>query len=134
MSVAQGRRTHVAQPNRALAAAVYEQIALDGMELGRRYDLRQLLHVRWLDVDDVEALIGDLQVPEIYSEIVGGEIRFLVRVHRNRVYVISVCVGKDSSGGRFDHELHWLDSGNAQGVDARWVHLSAVFGTSVVPD
>lgn len=30
------------------------------MELGGRDDLCELLHVDWLDVDDVEALIADI--------------------------------------------------------------------------
>lgn len=69
--VAQGRRPHVAQPNGALAARVHEQVALGRMELGGRDHLRQLLHVRRLDVHDVEALVRDLQVPQVDAQVVG---------------------------------------------------------------
>lgn len=76
MLVAQGRRPHVAQPDRALAAAVHEQVALHRVELSCRYHLKnllptrykwawntylgELLHVRGFDVHNVEALVGDL--------------------------------------------------------------------------
>lgn len=63
--VAERRRSHVAQPDRAFTARVHEEIAVARMELCRCDDLRQLLHVRWLDVDDVERLVCDLQVPEV---------------------------------------------------------------------
>ena len=44
---------HVAEPDGALAAAVDELVAVDGVELGRRDDLCQLLHVGRLDVHNV---------------------------------------------------------------------------------
>lgn len=65
--VAEGRRAHVAQSDRAFTTRVHEQVAVARMELGRRDDLRQLLHVRWLDIDDIERLVGDLQVPQVDS-------------------------------------------------------------------
>ena len=45
--------SHVTQADGALAAAVGEGLALLRVELSRRDDLRQLLHVGWLDVHDV---------------------------------------------------------------------------------
>lgn len=51
--VAQRGGPHVAQADGALAAAVDERVALVGVELGRRDHLRQLLHVRRLDVHNV---------------------------------------------------------------------------------
>lgn len=103
------------------------------MELRRRYHLRQLLHVCRFDIDNVKTLIGDLQVPEVDSEIVSGEISLLIRVHRNRVYVVGVSVGEDSSGGCFNHEFHWFDAGDTQRIDARWIQPGAILCTSIVP-
>ena len=40
------------------------------MELGGGDDLRQLLHVRRLDVHEVEALVRDLQVPQVDPQVV----------------------------------------------------------------
>lgn len=67
MLIAKRCRSHVAQSNRSFTTRIHEQVAVARMKLGGRDDLRQLLHVRWLDVDDVERLIGDLQVPQVDS-------------------------------------------------------------------
>lgn len=53
MFVAECLRPHVTQSDRSLAAAVDEQVAFRRMELGRRYDFCQLLHVGGFDVDNV---------------------------------------------------------------------------------
>lgn len=53
VSIAQCRLSHVRQLDRALRRRVHEQVARLRVELGGRDDLRELLHVRWLDVDDV---------------------------------------------------------------------------------
>ena len=53
MLVAQGLLPHVTEPQRPLAAAVHKQVAVERVELGRRDDLRQVLHVGRLDVHDV---------------------------------------------------------------------------------
>lgn len=53
MLVAEGRLSHVAELDGAFAAAVHEEVAVDGMEFGSGNDLGQLLHVHWLDIHDV---------------------------------------------------------------------------------
>ena len=53
MPVAKRRVSHVSKLDVALRAAVHEQVALCGVELGRGDDLRELLHIRGLDIDDV---------------------------------------------------------------------------------
>ena len=42
------------------------------MELSGRDDLGQLFHVSRLDVDDVEALVLNVQVPEVYTQIIAA--------------------------------------------------------------
>ena len=42
---------------------------------------RQQLNVRRLDVDDVEALILDVQVPQVYPKIIAGDERLAVAVY-----------------------------------------------------
>lgn len=59
--------------------------------------LRQLLHVRRLDVDDVEALIVAFQTPQIQAQIVGGEEGLSVAVDRDAVDMISVRVAVDAT-------------------------------------
>lgn len=51
--VTQGGRTHVTEAQGALAAAVDEEVAVVGVELGRRDHLREVLHVGRLDVHNV---------------------------------------------------------------------------------
>ena len=81
------------------------------MELGGGDDLGELLHVGRLDVDDVEALVGDLDVPQVDAQVVGRHERLLVAVQRDRVDVIGVRVGEYALGHRFDlHAVHVLDN------------------------
>lgn len=53
MSVAQCRVSHVSKLDVALRTAVHEEIAMRRVELRRGDDLRQLLHVDRLDINDV---------------------------------------------------------------------------------
>ena len=45
--------SHVVHANGALAAAVYKGITIDGMKLGSRDDLYEILHVCRLDIHNV---------------------------------------------------------------------------------
>ena len=53
LAIAQRRMTQVAEFDRALAAAVYEGIAVRRSEARRRDDLGEVFHVGRLEVDDV---------------------------------------------------------------------------------
>ena len=63
------------------------------MELGGCDDLGQLLHVRRLDVDDVEALVLDVEVPQVDAQIVAAYEGLAVAVHRDAVDVVCVRIG-----------------------------------------
>lgn len=63
---------------------------------------------------DTEALIRDLQVPQVDPEVVGRQIRLLVAVHRYGVDVVSVGVGEDAAGGGLHHQLHGSHRGHTQ--------------------
>lgn len=102
------------------------------MELGRRDDLRQFLHVGRLDVDDVEALVGDLQVPQIKPEVVRREVRLLVRVDRYRVDVVGVSIGKNPTGRGLHHQIHWLYRWHPQRADRQRITYAAVVLPRVV--
>ena len=90
------------------------------MELGRSDDFSQLLHVHGFDIDDVctrhkwrlqgykrapltEALVTDIEVPEIYSKIVGGDVSFLIRIDGDGVDVVCMSVGVDLAGNGSDN-------------------------------
>jgi hypothetical protein len=66
---------------------------MDGVELGGRDDFGELLHVDGLDVDNVEALVADVEVPQVDPEVVGGYVGLAVRVYGDRVDVVGMGVG-----------------------------------------
>ena len=47
------------------------------MELGSSDNLRQLLHVGWLDIHDIEGLVSDLHVPEVDAEVICRQVGLL---------------------------------------------------------
>src|ERR1700760_3401066 len=67
------------------------------MKFRRCDDLCQLLHVRGLDIDDVEALILDIEIPKIYPQVVGGDESLAIAVDGYAVDVISVSVRVDTA-------------------------------------
>jgi hypothetical protein len=62
------------------------------MELGSCDDLRKLLHVRWLDVDNVEALILDVEIPEVDPQIIATDECLSIAVNGYAVDMVGVCV------------------------------------------
>lgn len=67
MLIAKSGRSHVTESNRSFTTRIHEQVAVARMKLSRCDNFRQLFHVRWLDVNDIERLIGDFQVPQVDS-------------------------------------------------------------------
>lgn len=90
--VAERTLSHVGELDCALATGVHEPVAALGVKLGGGDDLRQLLHVGRLDVDNVEALILNVQVPEVDPQVIAGYERLPVRVDGYAVDMIGVCV------------------------------------------
>jgi hypothetical protein len=78
--VAQCRDPHVLELDEALAIAVGKKVALLRVELGRGDDLGELLHVGGLDVEDIEALVRHVQVPQVDAQVIGGDEGFPIRV------------------------------------------------------
>lgn len=93
MLVAESTLAHVGQLNRALGASIHEPVAALWVELRRSDNLRQLLHIRRLDIDNVEALILDVQVPEVYPQVIRRNEGLSVAVHRDAVDVVGVRIG-----------------------------------------
>lgn len=111
MPVTECRHPHVTQTDEALARAVHEIVAIRWMELRGSDDLRQLLHIGRLYVHNVEALIRYIQVPQVDAQVIRRQVRFRVRIDRDRIDVIRVRVGVDAARGCFDHEFHRLQHG-----------------------
>lgn len=80
MLIAQRAFSHVGELDSTLRAGVHEPVAALRVELGRSDDLCQLLHIGRFDINDVEALILDIQVPKIYSQVIAADECFSIAV------------------------------------------------------
>lgn len=93
MLVAQSTLSHVGQFDGAFRTCVHEPVATFWVEFGGSDHLGQLLHVRGFDVDNVEALILNVQVPQVYSQVIAAEECLSVAVDGYAIDVISMSVG-----------------------------------------
>ena len=55
--------------------------------------------------EDTEALVSDLQVPDIYSQIVSREVGGVIAVHRYRVDVVGMCIGEYPPGQSLHRDI-----------------------------
>lgn len=62
--------------------------------------------------EDTEATVGDLQVPQVHPEVVGGDERLKVRVDRDGVDVVGVGIAEHTSGCSLNHQVHRLQHGH----------------------
>jgi hypothetical protein len=49
-----------------------------------------------------ETSIADVQVPQIDSKVISGDVGFLIRVNRNGMYMIGMSIGVDFAGDSGD--------------------------------
>lgn len=63
------------------------------MELGRCDHLSELLHVVRLDVDNVETLVRDVEIPQVDAQIIRRDEGLAVAIDGDRVDVVRVRVG-----------------------------------------
>lgn len=101
MLVTQRPLTHIRELDSPLRAGIHEPVAARWMELGCRNHFGKLLHVRGFDVDNIEALVLDMHVPEVYAEIVAADKRFAIAIHRDAVDVVcmGIGIGPSRNGG-----------------------------------
>ena len=93
MLIAQRLRSHIRQLDGAFGTGVHKPVAADGMKLSSCYDLSQLLHIRGFDVNNIEAFILYVEIPEIYSQIITAYECFSVAVHRDAIDVVGMRIG-----------------------------------------
>lgn len=67
------------------------------MELGSRDDFSELFHVGRFDVDNIEALILDVEVPEVNAQVITADESLSIAIDGDAVYVVCVSVGVCSS-------------------------------------
>ena len=130
MLITQRALPHVRQLDGAFRAGVHEPVAADWVELCRGYDFSQLLHVRGFDIHDVEALILNVEVPQIDSEVIAADESLAVTVHGDAVDVVCVRVRIGlSRHGRHDRVMmsqsRELEIGSGSEMHVRISHRSA---------
>ena len=90
--VAKCTLTHIGKFDGSLRAGVHEPVARLWMEFSGCNDFSQLLHVSRLDVHNVEALVLNVQIPQVNSEIVAADESLPIAIDRDAVYMISMCI------------------------------------------
>lgn len=92
--ITQGAFSHVCKLDGALRACVHEPITALWVELCSCDDLGEFLHIRWLDVYNIEALVLYVEVPEIDAQVITADEGLAITVHRDAVDVVrmSICI------------------------------------------
>lgn len=68
------------------------------MELGCSYNFCELFHVGRLNINYVKALVLDIEVPEVNTEIVTANKSLSITVYRNAVDMIGMSIGVSAPG------------------------------------
>ena len=85
---------HVCKLDCALRTGIHEPVAALRMEFGGGDDFSEFLHISRLDVHDVEALILNIEVPQVYAEIIAADESLSIRIDGYAVDVIGmgICI------------------------------------------
>lgn len=97
MCITKSAFTHISELDGTLAACVHEPIATLRVEFGSSDDFGQFFHIRRLDVDYVKALILNIEIPEVDSQVIAGDKCLSITVHRDTVDVIGVSISIGSA-------------------------------------
>ena len=62
--------------------------------------------------EDTETPVGDLQVPQVDSQIVCGHVGLVVAVDGDGVDVVGVCVGEHPPRSSLHHQVHGPQHGD----------------------
>lgn len=115
MLIAKSALAHICQLDGSLGAGVHEPVTADRVELGCGNDLGKFLHVGRLDIHNVEALVLDVEVPQVDPEIVTADEGLAITVHGDAIDMIRVGVRIRSA----------RDSGNNSIVVCQTRHLES---------
>lgn len=94
------------------------------MEFGCCNDLGEFFHVSWFDVNDIEALILDVEIPEIDPQVVTTDEGLSVAVDGDTVDMIGMSILVRSTRHRSDDSVMMcqarkFQSGSIQEVSIR---------------
>ncbi len=62
------------------------------MEFGSCDDLGELLHVGWLDIDNIETLILYIEVPQVDPQVITADEGLSVTVYRYTIDMVGVSI------------------------------------------
>lgn len=93
MRIAQCALPHVCKFNGSLRACVHKPVTALRVEFSSRDDLSQLLHVCWLDIHNIEALVLDVEVPQVDPQVVTAYECLSIAVYGYAVDVVGVRIG-----------------------------------------
>jgi hypothetical protein len=105
MNVAESAFPHIRQFYGTLGRSVHEPIAALRMEFRRCDNLGQLFHVGRLDVDDVETLVLDVEVPQVDPEVVATDESLAIAVHGYAIDMICMGIGISLTRHRSNHRV-----------------------------
>lgn len=93
MLIAKCSFPHIGKLDSALRASVHEPVTADWMKLGRCDYLREFFHVGRFDIHNVEALVLNVEIPQVDSEVITANESFAIAVHGDTIYMVCVGVG-----------------------------------------
>lgn len=111
MLITEGALAHIGQLDGSLGAGVHEPVAALRVELGGGDDFSQFLHVCGLDVDDVEALVLNIQVPEVDTQVVAADEGLAIAVDGYAVDVVGVGIGVGATRNGGDDSVVVCEAG-----------------------
>lgn len=94
MLITKSAFSHIGQLDGSFGAGIHEPITTLGVKFCSGYYFCQFLHIGRLDIDNVEALVLDVEIPQIDAEIVTADKGLSIAVDRDAVDVISmrICI------------------------------------------
>lgn len=105
MLITQCPLPHISKLNRSFGAGVHKPVATGRVEFGGRDNLCKLLHVRGFDINDIKALVLNVEIPQIDSEVITADEGLPVAVHRNTVYMVRMSIGVRPSRHSCDNRI-----------------------------
>lgn len=105
MLIAKCTFSHICKLDCAFRARIHEPVAALRVEFGGRDNFCELLHVGWLDVDNVEALVLNVQVPKIDAQVVTTDVSLTVAIDGNTVDMVCMCISICPSWDRRDNRI-----------------------------
>lgn len=92
MLIAKRALSHVSKLDGSLGTRIHEPIAAGRVKLGSCDDLGELFHIRRFNIDNVETLVLNVEVPEVDSKIVGADKGLTIAVDGYAVDVVGVGI------------------------------------------